>query len=80
MHDTLLQAIGKTIHPEGRSITFKRDILQVEITIRQQFKPPNEHPSFVLKQCLPKADHFYEEKIISCLEWMNKEINFKTGM
>lgn len=55
----------------GKKVSFSVEIprnLTVEVFLKK------EEETYKIRQCLPLDDHFYEEKIIDLIEWMDKEI------
>ncbi len=66
----LFDAIEQIVRT-GKEVSFKSDINQLRIKIQISDGAGNKIAN---DQCLPMSDHFYEEEVVSCLEWMDKEV------
>lgn len=67
---TLFEKI-KDIIGLGWEVKFSSFVFQFEIEVR---KEENDGNIFSRKSSLPLQDHFYEERIIHCIDWSISEI------
>ena len=56
----------------GYEINFKREINQLLITVECEDRIGN---FFIRDSCLPLHDHFYESKVVDCIDYIVKEID-----
>lgn len=52
----------------GWSVTFKRNILNLQIQVNKE-NEKGEIANVVIQE-LPMVDHFYEERIVGCIDFM----------
>jgi hypothetical protein len=61
----------------GYEVNFKREINQLLISVEREDVIGN---IFIRESCLPLSDHFYESRVVDCIDYMVNEINEKLAL
>jgi hypothetical protein len=67
---TLFEKLHESIN-DGYIVRFAREINQLLILVK--YEDRNGY-TYQKETCLPLSDHFYESRVVDCIEWSIKEI------
>lgn len=67
---TLFEKIHEAVN-DGYVVRLAREINQLLILVKREDAKGNLYQK---EQCLPLSDHFYEARIIDCIDWSIAEI------